>query len=323
MKEFRMFLSLCTESSVICHGNASVELAKKVSELTGIPLSNGYVKRFADGEICMDLGGFLNNKHVVIIQSTCPPVNDHLMELLLMISTAKRAGASQVTAVVPYFGYARQTDKHTPGAPISSADVCKMIETMGADRAFTLDFHSVVCCGFFSPRVQFESFLVHSVAIEHFLSLGLDSFSVVSPDAGALKRATAFSELFGEKLGEGSFVETICMTKVRTRANEVDKMDLTGDVKGKNVILVDDMVDTAGTLVKAAEMLVKAGAEKVFAFVTHGLFSGPALDRIKDSKFTSVVVTDSILHRKEVLECPKIKVISVAKFIANMLVGKP
>ncbi|EAN34232.1 ribose-phosphate diphosphokinase family protein [Theileria parva strain Muguga] len=301
-------------------GSHSKDLAKLITSKLGYQLTDFKLSRFADGEISLDMGDDLFNSNVVILYSTQPPVNDSLMELLLMVSTAKRAGASTITAVVPYLCYSRQTDKHTKGSPISSADVALLLQAVGLQRLITLDIHSVVCSGFYNDTL-FESHLVHSVAVKYFLDLKLTNVVVVAPDAGAQKRALNFTQDYNAVLKDKPelMATTALVYKTRSEANKVDSVYISGSVDGMNVILVDDMIDTAGTIVKGADLLKERGALKVYAFVTHGLFSGPAMDRINNSHFEKVVVTNSIKQPETVMKSPKVEVLDTSEFLANLL----
>ncbi|XP_953783.1 phosphoribosyl pyrophosphate synthetase, putative [Theileria annulata] len=305
-------------------GSYSKDLAESITSKLVVKLTDFKLSRFADGEISLDMGDDLFNSNVVILHSTQPPANDSLMELLLMVSTAKRAGASTITAVVPYLCYSRQTDKHTKGSPISSADVALLLQAVGLQRLITLDIHSVVCSGFYNHTL-FESHLVHSVAVKYFLALNLHNVVVVAPDAGAQKRALNFTQEYNAILKDKPelLATTALVYKTRSEANKVDSVYISGSVEGMNVILVDDMIDTAGTIVKAAELLKERGALKVYAFVTHGLFSGPAIERINNSHFEKVVVTNSIQQPEAVTNSSKVVVLDTSEFLANLLKNQP
>ncbi|UKJ88351.1 phosphoribosyl pyrophosphate synthetase [Theileria orientalis] len=306
--------------TLVYTGSRSKELANSVASKLGLKLCDFRLSRYADGEIDIDMGDDLYNANVLIVHSTQPPANDTLMELLLMVSTAKRGGASSITAVVPYLCYARQTDKHTKGSAISSADVALLLQAVGLERLITLDIHSVVCSGFYTHTL-FESHLVHSVAVKYFIDLNLKNVVVVAPDAGAQKRTVHFKDEYNSHFANKHelMADTALVYKTRPHANKVDSVYISGSVEGMNVILVDDMIDTAGTIVKSAELIKERGALKVYAFVTHGLFSGPALDRLNRSQFEKVVITNSIQQPPAVIDSPKIHVLDVSGFLANLL----
>lgn len=301
---------------VVFTGNWNKDLAKAICDAAGYSLGRAEVSTFADGEIKVDLQEEMRGKDVVIIQSTSPPVGRNLIELLFMISAANRAGAKTVTAIVPYFGYCRQDRKSSDGSNISASDVATMIEAMGVRRVVAFDLHSAMCEGFFSPRVQVDNILSHHIFLDS-LS-GLTKVSIVSPDAGAYNRSMQYFNLFCNRYVDCD-VNSVIICKQRIAANSVAHAELSGDVKGRDAIIVDDIVDTAGTLCKAAELLLNNGAKSVTAVATHGLLSGPALERIRTSSISRLLITDSIPHSEEVKLEPKIKIISLQKEIAKIL----
>jgi ribose-phosphate pyrophosphokinase len=279
---------------VIFSGTANLPLAEEIAKHLGIKLGNIKIKGFADGEIGIQVNDNVRGKDVYIIQPTSPPaVNDHLMELILMISTMRRASANSITAVIPYYGYARQDRKLQARVPISAADVACLLEAMGVDRVMAVDLHCGQIQGFFHPQTPCDNLEGHHVALPYFQSLGLKSgeLKVVSPDAGGVYRAKRFREMLKSA---GLDAGLAMIIKQRMQANQVGSMDLVGTVEGCDVILVDDMIDTAGTLTAAADELKRFGARRVFAFATHGLFSGPAVDRINKSTLERVIVTNTI-----------------------------
>jgi len=282
---------------LILSGNANEFLADSIASRLSSKLGRVQLRRFADGEVSLQILDSLRGKDVYIIQPTSPPVNEHLMELLLMISTCRRASAKKITAVIPYYGYARQDRKLSSRVPISAADVARLLETMGVDRVVAVDLHCGQIQGFFSPRVPVDNLEAQMIGLDYFLNKNLNKPIIISPDAGGVYRARKFQEGMISRGIEDCGIAMLI--KQRAGANKIERMDLVGTVNGSDVIIVDDMIDTAGTLCEAAQQLRKHGAKRIFAFATHGLFSGPALERIEKSALEEVVVTDSIkLTRK-------------------------
>ncbi|CDI76390.1 phosphoribosylpyrophosphate synthetase, putative [Eimeria praecox] len=298
-------------------GTANEHLGAAVAERLSTRLGRVSVGRFADGEVNIQFLDSLRGKDVYIIQPTSTPVNDHLMELLLMISTCRRASAKKITAVIPYFGYARQDRKMNSRVPISAADVARMMEAMGVDRVVAVDLHCGQIQGFFGPRVPVDNVEAQIVGLDYFESKELDKPVVVSPDAGGVYRARKFQEGMVRRGYKDCSIAMLI--KRRIKANEVESMDLVGSVEGRDAIIVDDMIDTAGTLVEAARELKKKGARRVYAFATHGLFSGPAIDRIQKSALEEVVITDTIKARPMVTSCKKIKILSISILLADAI----
>lgn len=313
---------------LIFSGNSNKPLSREVASYLGSNLANVKVSRFADGEINLQVYDHSRGKDVYIIQSTCPPVNEHLMELLLMISTLRRSSASKITAVIPYYGYARQDRKMTSRVPISAADVAKLLEIMGVDRVIACDLHCGQIQGFFGPRVPVDNLECSIVAINYFKKLGLLNPVIVSPDAGGVYRAKKFQSFLSTPESAPGLAMII---KQRVEAGKIEKMDLVGNVSGCDVIIVDDMIDTAGTLCEAAKVLKTYGARRVYVFATHGLFSRDALSRIENSPLEEVVVTNTIplpgntdteiptMGNREIGNCKKIKQISVAMLLAEAI----
>lgn len=283
------------QSMKIFAGSANVPLAREIAQKLGTQLGEISVKTFADGEIGIQVHENVRGKDVYIIQPTCPPdVNDHLVELILMISTMRRASARRITAVIPYYGYARQDRKMQSRVPISAADVARLLESMGVDRVVAVDLHCGQIQGFFGPRTPCDNLEGAVVALPYFSelqNLSGDSTVIISPDAGGVHRAKKFRDGLSK---HGIDAGLAMIIKQRSRANQIESMDLVGDVEGMDCIIVDDMIDTAGTLCKAGAELKRRGARDVYAFATHGLFSGPAIDRIRKSDFEKVVVCDTI-----------------------------
>lgn len=298
-------------------GNANVELAQQIADTLNCPLGNITVSRFADGEVNVMVHENVRGRDVYIIQPTSPPVNEHLMELLLMVSTMRRASADRITAVIPYYGYARQDRKMTARVPISAADVARLLEAMGVDRVIAVDLHCGQIQGFFGPRVPVDNLDAGVIGVDYFKSRGLENAIVVSPDAGGVYRAKQFREGLNHNTHLDAGLAMII--KQRPKAGQVERMDLVGSVEGSDVVIVDDMIDTAGTLCQAAANLKANGAKRVFAFASHGLFSGPASDRIKRSVLEEVVVVNSVPLKANAKTNSKIKQLSVAPLLANAI----
>lgn len=307
------------EDLKIFSGRANVELAKEIADKLGVELGRISIKCYADGEIGIQVMDNVRGKDVYLIQPTCPPgVNDHLVELLLMISTMRRASAGKISAVIPYYGYARQDRKMASRVPISAADVARLFEAMGVDRVVAVDLHCGQIQGFFGPRTPCDNLEGQIVGLDYFASLGLNSETtkVISPDAGGVYRAKRFRDGLSERGVDAGLAMII---KQRTRANAVDRMDLVGSVEGSDVIIVDDMIDTAGTLTKAASELKERGANRVYAFATHGVFSGPAYERIRNSDLERVIVCNTIPLDKTQNHGGKIIQLSIAKLLADAI----
>lgn len=292
-------------------GNSNPELAQKIAQSIGQPLSHAMIKRFADGEIQVEIQENVRGSDVFMIQSTCPPVNESYMELFLMIDALKRASAARITAVLPYYGYARQDRKVAPRAPISAKCVADLITSAGADRVLAVDLHAGQIQGFFNVPVD-HLFAIPTLARAWREQWGFgDEFVIVSPDAGGVERTRAFAKRLEAPIA--------IIDKRRTGPNEAKALHLIGDVKGKTAVILDDMIDTAGTLTQAVDSIMENGAKKVVAVATHPVFSGPAISRIAESKLESVVVTDTIPLKDAAKECKKIHVISVAPVIAEAI----
>jgi ribose-phosphate pyrophosphokinase len=303
---------------ILFSGNANIELATEIATLLGTGLGNITVSRFADGEVNVQVHDNVRGKDVYIVQPTCSPVNEHLMELLLMVSTMRRASAERITCVIPYYGYARQDRKMTARVPISAADVARLLESMGVDRVVAVDLHCGQIQGFFGPRVPVDNLDAGTVGVKYFVNKGLLNPVVVSPDAGGVYRAKQFRE--GLNLSKPALDAGLAMIiKQRPKAGQIERMDLVGSVDGADVVIVDDMIDTAGTLCTAAANLKANGARRVFAFASHGLFSGPASDRIARSVLEEVVVTNTIPLKAGAKANEKIVALSVAPLLAEAI----
>ena len=290
-------------------GNANPTLAAKICGALGCTLGASSVKPFSDGEIQLQIEENVRGADVFVVQPTCTPVDRHLMELLLMIDALKRASAERITAVLPYYGYARQDRKDRPRMPISARLVANLIQTAGAKRVLTLDLHAAQIQGFFDVPV--DHLFSAPVMIEYFDSIGRRDMSVVSPDAGGVERARAFAKRLNVPLA--------IIDKRRTDVNVAEVMHIIGDVSEQHCLIVDDIIDTAGTLVKAAEALLLQGALSVTACATHAVLSGPAVERIAHSQIQQVVVTNSIPLSEEASRCNRIKTLSVAPLLARAI----
>jgi len=293
-------------------GNANPKLAKAVAKYLGVTLGDVTVKKFSDGETFVRINENIRGADAFILQSTCAPANDHLMELLVMMDALKRASANRITAVIPYYGYARQDRKDSPRTPISARLVADLLQKAGASRVFSLDLHAPQIQGFFDiPVDHLFAAPVLLKTIKELISVPLDKVVLVSPDAGGVERARAF----GKRLGC-----TIAVAdKRRDAPGEVAEANIIGDVKGKEAIIVDDMVDTAGTMCLVAEALKQAGATKVWACVTHPVLTGPAVQRINESCLERLLVTDTIPINGKEKACPKLVCLSVAELLSEAI----
>lgn len=290
----------------IFSGTANIEFSKMVAKYLGIPLSEASIKRFSDGEISVQIGESVRGKDVFVIQPTCAPANINLMELLILTDALKRSSASSITAVVPYFGYARQDRKAAPRVPITAKLVANMMQTAGIDRVVTMDLHAGQIQGFFDIPV--DNLYGTMVFTDYVKSKNLPNPIVASPDVGGVARARALAKTMN--------LDMVIVDKRREKANESEVMNVIGDVNGKDVILIDDMIDTAGTIVKAAEVFKKKGATSVMAFCTHPVLSGPAYERLSTGALDELVVTDTIPLKEQ---NEHIKVISVAPLFGEVI----
>lgn len=296
--------NLIPEPKIFACTNSMV-LGKKIAASYGIPLGNVITSTYSDGEFQPSFEESIRGTRVFLIGSTNPGP-ENLMELLLMLDAAKRASARHITAVIPYFGWARQDRKDKPRVPIAAKLVAKMLETAGATRIITMDLHADQIQGFFEKPV--DHMFASTIFLPYLKSLNLDNLTIASPDMGGSKRAYAYSKALESDV-------VICY-KQRAKANVISHMELIGDVTGKNVVLVDDMVDTAGTLTKAADLLMERGALSVRAICTHPILSGNAYERLENSKLEELIVTDSIPVSQE---SPKIRVLSCADLFADVM----
>ena len=292
-------------------GNANIELAEEIAEYIGIDMGVSQVKRFADGEIAVEIKESVRGADVFIVQPTCAPVNDHLMELLIMMDAVRRASAKRITAVIPYYGYARQERKTKARDPISAKLIANLITAAGADRITTIDLHASAIQGFFDIPVD------HLPAVpllaEHYKNIGNPNFTVVSPDVGGVTRARNLANRLG--------VDLAIIDKRRPEANKSEIMHIIGNVKGKDVIMVDDMIDTAGTITKGAKALRKHGAQNIYACCTHAVLSPPAVSRLEKSVICEVLAANTMpLNRTKQSYCSKIKVVSVAALLGEAII---
>ena len=292
---------------VFC-GNSNPKLAEDICKLMGTKLGEAEVGTFSDGEVFVSLYETVRGSDVFVVQSTCNPVNQNLMELLIMIDALKRASAGRITAVIPYYGYARQDRKVSPRAPISAKLVADFLSTAGANRVVTVDLHAGQIQGFFNCPV--DNLFASQVLLEPFMSMK-GEIVVVSPDAGGVERARSFAKRIEAPLA--------IIDKRRDRPNQATATHVIGDVDGKIAVLVDDIIDTAGTICAGAEVLLREGAREVYACATHGVLSGPALERLNNSVFTKVVVTDTIPSGERLDVCSKLQVVSVASLLAKSI----
>lgn len=292
----------------IFSGNANIQMATEIASHLNLPLSMADVKKFSDGEIFVEVKENVRGTDAFVVQPTCTPVNDNLMELVLMVDALRRASARRITAVVPYYGYARQDRKVAPRVPISAKVVAEMFMAVGVRRVLCMDLHAGQIQGFFNIPV--DHLYAAPVLLRH-ITKQFDDVIMVSPDAGGVERTRAFAK----RLNCGLAI----IDKRRDKPNECEAMHVIGDVNGKTAILLDDMVDTAGTLCNGAETLMQNGAREVHACCSHPVLSGPAVERISKSAIKSLVVTNSIPLGDEAQNCAKIKVLSVSELLADAI----
>jgi len=289
-------------------GNANPELAKEICAYLCIPLGSAMVKRFSDGEINVEIRDNVRGVDVFIIQPTCPPVNDHLMELLVLMDALKRASAKRVTAVLPYYGYARQDRKVLPRAPITAKLVADLLTAAGVSRVLTMDLHAGQIQGFFNIPV--DHLYSAPVILEYIKGNYRNDLVLVSPDAGGVERARAVAKRLNASLA--------IIDKRREGPNVATVMNIIGEVEGKTAVMLDDMVDTAGTLVQSADALRAKGAKHIYACATHAVLSGPAIDRLESSQIEELVVTNTVPLGEKAL-CRKIRVLSVAPLLGEAI----
>jgi ribose-phosphate pyrophosphokinase len=300
MRDFKVFA-----------GNSNVALATRICEHLKRPLSKAEVGRFSDGEIQVEIGENVRGQDTFIIQSTSPPANDHLMELLIMVDALKRASAASITAVIPYFGYARQDRKVVPRTPITAKLVADLLESAGTTRMVSMDMHVAQIQGFF--HIPSDHLFASPVFLEDIRRRfgNTEELVLVSPDAGGVERTRAYSK----RLNAGLAI----VDKRRTRANVSEVMNVIGDVRGRDTIVIDDMVDTAGTLTQAANVLKNEGARRVLAYAVHPILSGPAVTRIQESALEEAVFTDTVPLAAPAAACSKIRQLSTARLFAEAI----
>jgi ribose-phosphate pyrophosphokinase len=293
---------------LVFSGNANPELAKEICDYLEIELGKALVSEFSEGEVRLKIEQDVRGKDVFVVQPTCPPVNDSLVEALIMIDALKRASAKRITAVIPYYGYARQDRKDQPRVPITAKLVANLITVAGADRVLTIDLHAGQIQGFFD--IPLDNLYAVNTFVDYFTKMKIKDLVVVSPDVGGIKMARAYAKRFKASLA--------IVDKRRINDKDAEVMHILGEVKGKNAIIVDDIVATAGSLVEAVAALKKAGAKDIYAAITHPILSGPAMERIKKSLLKSLVVTNTILVKKE-KGLKNIKVLSIGPLLAEAI----
>lgn len=299
MKDFAIF-----------SGNSNSALAQKICDYLNLPLGGAKVSRFSDGEVQIEIEENVRAKDIYIIQSTCIPVNDNLVELLLMVDAFKRSSARRITTVIPYFGYARQDKKVAPRVPISAKLVANLIAIAGTNRVITMDLHAGQIQGFFDIPV--DNLFSAPVIIDHIRTHYNDNLVIVSPDTGGAERARAFAKRLDANLA--------IIDKRREAPNESEAMAVVGDVAGKTAVILDDLVDTAGTLVNAAAAVTAEGAKAVHACCSHAVLSGPAIDRIEASMLSSLVATDTIPLNGNAASCKKIKILTISEIVGEAII---
>lgn len=293
----------------IFSGSSNRALAEEICKFVGVPLGEVRLQRFSDGEVYFQLLENVRGADVFVVQPTCYPVDQHLVELLIMIDALKRASAGRITVVVPYYGYARQDRKDRPRVAISSKLVADLLTTAGANRALLVDLHAAQIQGFFNIPV--DHLFASPVLVGHFRELNLPDLTVISPDAGGVERARFFAKKMEAPLA--------IVDKRRTDINVSEVMHVIGDVEDRTCLILDDIVDTAGTLIKTVDALLEAGAKKVYACATHAVLSGPAIERIANSRLEQLVVTNTIPLREDAAQSQKIKVLSIAGLIGRAI----
>jgi ribose-phosphate pyrophosphokinase len=297
-------------NTVLFTGNANRALAQEIASNLGVDLGKATVGRFSDGEVTVELHQNVRARDIFVVQSTCAPTNDNIMELLIMVDALKRASARRITAVIPYFGYARQDRRpRSTRVPISAKVVANLLETVGVERVLTMDLHADQIQGFFDIPV--DNIYASPVLLTDLKSKNYRDLIVVSPDVGGVVRARALAKQLGCDLA--------IIDKRRSAANVSEVMHVIGEVEGRNCVIIDDMIDTAGTLVKAAEVLKERGATSVYAYCTHAVFSGPAIERIKASALDEAVICNTIPLNDAAKACRKIRQLSVAFLFAETI----
>jgi ribose-phosphate pyrophosphokinase len=299
-----VFKSIC-----IFTGHANPPLAEQIASYLEVPLGRAKISTFSDGEVFAEVRENVRGVDCYVVQPTCAPVNDHLMQLLVMVDALKRASAGSITAVMPYYGYARQDRKVAARTPITAKLVADLLQSAGASRVVAMDLHAGQIQGFFN--IPFDHLYAMPVFLDYLRPQLKPGSVCVSPDAGGVERARAYAKRLGAELA--------IIDKRRQTANVSEVMNIVGEVEGRDCVIVDDMVDTAGTLTNAAKALVDRGASRVFAVATHGVLSGPAIERVRDSVITEVVITDTIPLREDALKMGKFKVLSVSRLLGEAI----
>ncbi len=295
-------------------GNSNKDLANRIVQYLDMPLGRALIKRFADGEVSISIAESVRGYHTYVVQSLSPPANEHIMELLVMIDALKRASAAEITVVMPYYGYARQDRKAAPREPITAKLIADLLEAAGATRLISLDLHAAQIQGFFDVPVDHlyaSPIFIDDIQEKYCGDDTADPLVVVSPDAGGVERARAYAKRLHATLA--------IIDKRRPQPGVAEVMNIIGDVKGLRAVIIDDMIDTAGTLVKAAEAVMKQGAKSICAYASHGVFSPPAIERITNSVIEEVVVTDSIPLTEEAKRCGKIRALSCAALVGEAM----
>jgi len=291
-------------------GTANVPLAQRIAEEVGRPLGKAKIRRFSDGEIFVEIQENVRGSDVYLVQPTCQPSNENLMELLIMIDALKRASADRITAMIPYYGYARQDRKVAPRTPITAKLVADLLHAAGTSRVLAVDLHAGQIQGFFN--IPFDHLYANPIFLDHLEKEKINgNLVIVSPDAGGVERARAYAKRLGTSLA--------IIDKRRDKPNQSEVMNVIGEVKGKTAVLVDDIIDTAGTLANGATALIEAGAEEVYAICTHPVLTGEAVERINESPLKELIVSDTIPCDEKQERCPKIKVLSVAGLLGEAI----
>jgi ribose-phosphate pyrophosphokinase len=290
-------------------GTAHPALAREIADSLGVPLGHARIQRFPDTEVSFQIDENIRGTDVFVVQPTCSPVDQHLVELCVMIDAFRRSSASRITAVIPYYGYARQDRKDKPRVPISAKLVANLLSAAGANRVLTMDLHKAQIQGFFDIPV--DHLFAAPVIIEHLRKLGVKDMTIVSPDAGGAERARAYAKRLNAELA--------IIDKRRTDSGAAEVMNVIGDVEGQTCIIQDDIIDTAGTIVKAAQALVEGGASRVFAAAVHGVLSGPAIARLEQAPIERVIITNTIPLKPEAEGSKKIVVLSVARLLGQAI----
>ena len=296
---------------ILLSGNSNRLLSEKICAKLGKHMTQADVKRFSDGEVFVEIKENVRGRDAYVIQSTCPPVNDNLMELLIMIDALKRASAKEINAIIPYYGYGRQDRKVAPRTPISAKLVADLLQAAGATRVVSMDLHAGQIQGFFN--MPFDNVFAMPVTLDYLKKelVGGPDVVMVAPDAGGVERARAYAKRLDSSVA--------MIDKRRTGPNVAKAMNIVGDVDGKTAVIVDDMIDTAGTLIEAANAVKEQGAKVVYAMATHAVLSGPAISRINASNLKQVIITDTIPLSKEAAECAKIVQLSAADLLAETI----